>query len=54
MVNFPKITHFHGKFTKKVFFSWKILSNGNIIMHGINDKNTRTFKEFFPHALDKT
>jgi hypothetical protein len=30
MVNFPKIAHLHGTFTKKILFSWEIFKYGNI------------------------
>jgi hypothetical protein len=53
MVNFPKVVHFDGKFTKNVFF---FMGNFYLWQYycGINDKNTYAFKELFPHALNKT
>jgi hypothetical protein len=44
MVNFTKVAHLYGHFSKKKLFSWEIFTYG-----GINYKNTYAFTELlFP------
>jgi hypothetical protein len=43
MVNLPKKYFFHGKFLNMVMLYY----------HGISDKITHAFGDFFPHAMNK-
>jgi hypothetical protein len=51
MVNFPKIAHLHGNFTKKILFSWEIFTYGNISV-ALMIKIPMLLRNFFFHVLD--
>jgi hypothetical protein len=51
MVNFPKMAHLHGTFTKKILFSWEIFKYGNISV-ALMIKIPMLLWNFFFHVLD--
>jgi hypothetical protein len=51
MVNFPKIAHLYGNFSKKIMFSWEIFTYGNISV-ALMIKIPLLLRNFFFHLLD--